>query len=117
MEGARTTRRGARPHHPSRRAAQESDWPGSAGIMNGGLEATSRGRSRGHGKTGSSCLQGPRGPVSMPEIGVDAPGAPASGGGQWMTLRDAVEWAVSARRARREVGPKVLDADGARLRT
>ena len=51
------------------------------------------------------------------EIGVGAAGAPASGGVEWMTLRDAVEWAVSARGVLNELGPKVLRADGTRLRS
>ena len=51
------------------------------------------------------------------KIGVDASGAPASGGVSWLTLQDAVDWAVSVRRVLNELGPKVLSADGARLRS
>ena len=50
------------------------------------------------------------------KIEVGAAGAPASGGVEWTSPRDAVEWAVSARGVVNEVGPKVLGADGARLR-
>ena len=49
------------------------------------------------------------------KIRVQAPGAPASGGMSWRTLRDAVTWAISVRRVVNEVGPKVLSHDGARL--
>ena len=49
-------------------------------------------------------------------IRVEARGAPASGGVSWQTLRDAVGWAVSVRRVVNELGPKVLTADGARLK-
>ena len=51
------------------------------------------------------------------KIVVDAVGAPASGGVSLVTLRDVVNWAVSARRVLNELGPKVLSADGSRLRT
>ena len=49
-------------------------------------------------------------------ISVVASGAPASGGVSLLTLRDVVEWCVSARRVLNELGPKVLGADGARQR-
>lgn len=49
-------------------------------------------------------------------IRVEAPRAPASGGMSWETLRHAVDWAISVRRVVNEVGPKVLAADGARLK-
>ena len=51
------------------------------------------------------------------KIVVDAPGAPASDSVSLVTLRDVVNWAVSARRVLNELGPKVLRADGARMRT
>ena len=51
------------------------------------------------------------------KIVVDAVGAPASGGVSLFTLRDVVNWAVSARRVLNELGPKVLCADGSRMRT
>ena len=51
------------------------------------------------------------------KIVVDAVGAPASGGVSLVTLRDVVNWAVSARRVLNELGPKVLSADGSRQRT
>ena len=47
---------------------------------------------------------------------VVASGAPASGGVSLLTLRDVVEWCVSARRVLNELGPKVLGADRARQR-
>jgi len=50
------------------------------------------------------------------KIRVEARGVPASGGVSWQTLRDAVGWAVSVRRVVNELGPKVLTADGARLK-
>ena len=50
------------------------------------------------------------------KIEVGAAGAPASGGVVWTSLRDAVEWAVSARGVRNELGPRVLGADGPPLR-
>ena len=48
-------------------------------------------------------------------IGVAGSGVPASGGASLTTLRDSVEWALSARVVLNELGPKVLSADGARL--
>ena len=51
------------------------------------------------------------------KIVVDAVGAPASGGVSVVTLRGVVNWAASARRVLNELGPKVLSADGSRLRT
>ena len=51
------------------------------------------------------------------KIVVDAVGALASGGVSLVTLRDVVNWAASARRVLNELGPKVLSADGSRLRT
>ena len=56
-------------------------------------------------------------PAPGTKIVVDAVGARASGGVSLVTLRDVVNWAVSARRVRNELGPKVLSADGSRLRT
>ncbi len=43
-------------------------------------------------------------------------GAPAPGGVTLRTLRDAVDWAVAARRVENELGPKVLSVEGYRLR-
>ena len=51
------------------------------------------------------------------KIAVAAVGAPASGGVSLATLRDVVNWALSARRVLNELGPKVLSVDGSRLRT
>ena len=56
-----------------------------------------------------------RAPTS--KIAVAAVGAPASEGVSLATLRDVVNWALSARRVLNELGPKVLSADGSRLRT
>ena len=56
-----------------------------------------------------------RAPTS--KIAVAAVGAPASGGVSLVTLRDVVNWAVSAGRVLNELGPKVLCADGSRMRT
>ena len=39
----------------------------------------------------------------------------ADGDVAWTSLRDVVQWAVSARRVLNELGPKVLAADGSRL--
>ena len=55
--------------------------------------------------------------ASRGNIRVEAPGAPAASGGMsWETLRRAADWAISVRRVLNEVGPKVLAADGARLK-
>ena len=51
------------------------------------------------------------------KLRVQPSGAPASGPVSWQTFRHAVEWAVSIRAVRNELGPKVLGADGVRLRT
>ena len=56
-------------------------------------------------------------PAPGTKIVVDAVGARASGGVSLVTLRDVVNWAVSARRVLNELGPKALSADGSRLRT
>ena len=56
-----------------------------------------------------------RAPTS--KIAVAAVGAPASEGVSLATLRDVVNWALSARRVLNELGPKVLSVDGSRLRT
>ena len=50
------------------------------------------------------------------KIKVGDVGAPASGGMSLFTLRDVVNWAVSELRLLNELGPKVLCADGSRLR-
>ena len=54
--------------------------------------------------------------ASRSNIRVETPGAPATGGMSWETLRHAVDWAISVRRVVNEVGPNVLAADGARLK-
>ena len=56
-----------------------------------------------------------RAPTS--KIAVAAVGAPASEGVSLATLRDVVNWALSARRVLNELGPKVLSVGGSRLRT
>ena len=56
-----------------------------------------------------------RAPTS--KIAVAAVGAPASEGVSLATLRDVVNWALSARRVLNELGPKVLSVGGPRLRT
>ncbi len=50
------------------------------------------------------------------QIVVAAVGAPAPGGVALHALGDVVDWAVAARRVQNELGPKLLSADGCRLR-